>query len=340
MHPEPDPPIIDPVPSRSESTPHGTRPDAATSSDSPSQDSLGVDSLGVDSLSVDSLSVDSLRADAEPARSLEVVPLASGSQGNAVAVRYGERALLIDAGLECEELEGRLRSIDLAPGRVDALLLTHRHRDHIRGVADFVRRHKSRVIATRRTIRSLPNDLHRRYQVIQPHSPRKVGGVTVHAFPLQHDAPDTVGFRLHYGRDRYGHATDLGRLDTPVVDGLTRCNTLYLEFNHDLELLWNGPYEAHLKRRIAGDWGHLDNGAAAELLGRVAWPGLARVWLAHLSRANNRPDLALAAAHDALGGGPAATADVRIAEQDRASTVPVREIGAGDDPGRVSSPRN
>ena len=236
-----------------------------------------------------------------PAR-FQVTPLASGSQGNAVLVHAGDRLLLVDAGLPVDTIEERLAAVDVRARQVDALLLTHRHRDHIRGAADFVRRHKTRVISTRRTLRSLPNDLHRRYHAIVPGTPRAVGAVQVLAFALSHDAPDTVGFRLNAENRSYGHATDLGRFDDGVVSALTHCHELYLEFNHDRQLLNDGPYPPLLKRRIASDWGHLANDSAADLLRELSWPGLEHVFLAHLSQHNNRPELALDAARRALLG--------------------------------------
>jgi phosphoribosyl 1,2-cyclic phosphodiesterase len=246
---------------------------------------------------------------------MRITPLASGSAGNALLVEAAGTRLLIDAGLHVDELERRLELVGLRPERIDALFLTHRHKDHVRGATDFARRHKTKVRTTRRTARALGTEVLRRLVRIDFERPFEVGGLRLRAVPLRHDAPDTAGLLVEAEGRRFGYATDLGSFDAATVDAFTGCNGLFLEFNHCRDLLLAGEDPPHLKRRILGPLGHLSNQDAELLLARLAHPRLAAVWLGHLSQRNNRPERAIAAARRALAGCPAAA--IHVAEQDR-----------------------
>lgn len=248
---------------------------------------------------------------------MQVLPLASGSQGNSLLVQSGSTRLLIDIGLGIDEFETRLRMASLDPRSITAVLMTHRHRDHNRGVADFCRRYRTPVYGTRRTLRSLCNKLDQRLHRIEPGQPFDIGGLNVHAVRLSHDAPDTVGYRFDDGRYRFGYATDLGCDEGALCDVFVRLDALFLEFNHDPEMLSGGPYPRQLRDRIASDRGHLSNQQAAALLARLDSDRLQKLWLAHLSHKTNTPELALAAAHGALQ--PGSPTIVTIAEQDQPS---------------------
>ena len=250
---------------------------------------------------------------------MRITPLASGSQGNSVLIESPEVRVLIDVGIAHKDIEERLRLAGVAPRSIDAVLVTHRHRDHARGVTDFCRANRARVYATRRTARSVGSQVHKLVRRIEPGRPFTIGDLGVIAVPVSHDAPDTVAVLIERGPLRYGHATDLGCADGPIGDYLTHCTGLFLEFNHDLAMLRAGPYAPHLKHRIAGDRGHLSNDQAAELLTRLRHDRLRHLWLAHLSRANNRPELARAAALRALGPGSVVT--VHVALQDAPSPM-------------------
>ena len=237
----------------------------------------------------------------ESSATMRVVPLGSGSAGNATLVESGRSRTLIDCGLLCDDLEERLAAIGVAPRSIGALLLTHRHRDHIRGATEFAARHRIKIRGTKRTVRSIGNDARRRVHLVPVGGTIEIGTLRARNFPLSHDIAETVGWRLWDATTVYGHATDLGSWDDTARDGLTRCHVLSLEFNHDLAMLAAGPYSPALQQRVGADTGHLNNEQANALLRAVAWPGLRHVYVAHVSSRNNTPELALTAARAAVG---------------------------------------
>ena len=250
---------------------------------------------------------------------LQVIPLSSGSQGNATLVRCETTTLLIDAGLTRKEMLGRLVEVDQDPAAITGLLLTHRHKDHCRAAATLCRRFKIPLHATARTAehqqpRTLPEILE-----FEPGGRFSIGDLSIEARTLSHDAPQTQAFVVEHRQEghRIGIATDLGCSDEGVSGFLQDLDALLLEFNYDPEMLQEGPYPAFLKERIHSTQGHLSNEQGASLLGRVAGPRLKTLYLCHLSQHNNRPDLALAAARSVLGTGTDTSVEIRIARQDK-----------------------
>ena len=234
---------------------------------------------------------------------LRLAVLGSGSAGNATCIEGGGARILLDAGFSCRELGQRLRAIDVEPHRLDGLVITHEHADHIRGAALFSRKHGVPVYCTAATFRAAGLDragVHGHgvsaHVAVEPGVPFAIGGLSLLPFPVPHDAVDTVGYAIDSGGSRLGYATDLGHDPAPVRAALRDCDVLMLESNHDVEMLRRGPYPLVVKERVLGRHGHLDNRAAAALIGDVATGRTRRVILAHLSRTNNRPDLALVAA--------------------------------------------
>jgi phosphoribosyl 1,2-cyclic phosphodiesterase len=229
--------------------------------------------------------------------------LGSGSAGNATCIEGGGARVLLDAGFSCRELGARLRSVGVEPHRLDAILITHEHADHIRGAALFSQKHKVPVYCTAATFRAAGfqragvygHGLYAQVEV-EAGTPFEIGGLSLLPFSVPHDAVDTVGYAVECGEMRFGYATDLGHDAAPVREALRDCDTLMLESNHDVEMLRRGPYPEVVKERVLGRHGHLDNETAAALLCDVATERTRRVVLAHLSRTNNLPALALRAA--------------------------------------------
>ncbi len=251
-------------------------------------------------------------AETSGSEAIRVAALASGSRGNALLLEAGGERLLVDCGLTPRELARRLAACGRTPGDLTALALTHEHDDHVRGAAEVALARNLPVYGTPGTLRAVVatargpasrrerERLARLARPVAAGEPVRAGEVTLRPIALPHDAAEPVAYVLEAAGVRVGVATDLGRPAPAVAAGLAGCDLLVLEFNHDAGMLRDGPYHPTVKLRVAGGRGHLSNDEAAALLAAVAHKGLRVVWLAHLSRVNNRPERALAAAHAAL----------------------------------------
>jgi phosphoribosyl 1,2-cyclic phosphodiesterase len=233
---------------------------------------------------------------------MKISLLASGSKGNSLLVESGGTRLLIDAGLSARELCRRLGMIGVAPDSLTALLVTHEHTDHVRGLGPMVRKFNLPVYLQTDLAGQLPDVGH-------VHCVREFGageefvidGLTVRPFAVTHDSLAPVGFTLTGEQGKIGVATDLGIATRLVADCLQGCRAMVIETNHDEAMLRDGPYPWPLKQRVRSSHGHLSNKDGSALLNGLLWPGLEAVFLGHLSETNNRPELALAAANQVLG---------------------------------------
>jgi phosphoribosyl 1,2-cyclic phosphodiesterase len=235
---------------------------------------------------------------------MRVTVLGSGSRGNAILVDAGETRLLVDAGFSGKDLARRMAAVDVDPESVTALLVTHDHGDHTRGMGIFARRFGTPLHLTPATRAACSPLLRGDENVVEYSSARPIqmGPLRIDPFLTVHDAVDPVAITVTDTRSgsKLGIATDLGRPTTGVRAALASCHLLILEANHDEERLWNGPYPWSVKQRIASSHGHLSNRAAAALADELFHDGLAGVVLAHLSDACNEPALAHTAVDAAL----------------------------------------
>jgi len=232
--------------------------------------------------------------------------LGSGSQGNALLIESGSTRLLLDCGFAPGEVASRLARLGLEASSLDAIIVTHEHSDHGGGVAKLATQFDVAVYLTRGTLsalgaegRSMPRTV-----LIDPYTAFAVDGIEVRPFPVPHDAREPVQFVVSDGAVRLGVLTDTGQPTPHIAQSLSGVEALVLECNHDLEMLLNGPYPAHLKNRIAGRLGHLANAASAELVRAMDCSRLQHLIAAHLSQTNNTPELARAALAGALGCAP------------------------------------
>jgi len=227
--------------------------------------------------------------------------LASGSKGNSLFLESDGCRLLIDAGLSGRETIARLSAIGVAAETIDAILVTHEHTDHVRGVGTLARKLKIPVLGSALTLEAARHVIGRaEFIEFAAGSSFVFKGLSIDPFSITHDACDPVGYRIEGSEGCIGFATDLGIATRLTHDKLRACRALVLEFNHDEQMLSDGPYPWHLKQRIRSRHGHLSNSEGAALLEELLHPGLEGVFLSHLSEVNNDPALALASAQGLL----------------------------------------
>jgi phosphoribosyl 1,2-cyclic phosphodiesterase len=252
--------------------------------------------------------------------------LASGSGGNACYIETAESKILIDAGLSCRELIRRLDLIEVKSQNLDGLVITHEHSDHIRGVGPVSRHFNSPVYVNELTFNSSLKILGNISRPVPIYTGQTITikDVQVETFTKCHDAADPIGIIVSSNGSRLGLITDLGR-STPVIeDRLKNCQVLIIEFNHDLEMLEQGPYPLYLKRRIRGPEGHLSNQQAKELLKKLSHKKLYKVVLAHISEKNNLPEKAMDEAREVLMDCGLDHTEILISRQD--TPIPMVEI--------------
>lgn len=232
--------------------------------------------------------------------------LGSGSEGNGLVVEVGSTRVLMDCGFSLSETRARLARLGLAPEDLDAVVVTHEHSDHIGGVARLASKYELPVWCTHGTHIGwrTQTDLLPWVELISPSRVFSVGELEIQPFAVPHDAREPVQFVFTDGKRRLGVLTDAGHITPHIADSLSGVNALVLECNHDAEMLAKGPYPPSLKKRVGGQYGHLENGQAAALLNLMDVSGLRHLVAAHLSQKNNRPGLARNALAKALSCAP------------------------------------
>lgn len=234
---------------------------------------------------------------------MRVISLGSGSSGNALVAQAGATAVLLDAGFPLRTLLGRMRQASVAPEQIGAVLLTHEHHDHACGAVAFARRYGVPLISDSRTLAAvLAQPARGQAESFAPASIERVelpigrsadvGGLRVRSFPVSHDAVAPCGFVVSSRACQVCYVTDTGMVNEPIIEAMAESSLLVIESNHDRARLLNGPYPWHLKQRILSPTGHLANDQTSEALLRVLDDAPRWVWLGHLSRTNNTPDIA------------------------------------------------
>lgn len=231
---------------------------------------------------------------------MRFLSLGSGSRGNATLLQSGETLLLVDCGFTRKELQRRLGLVGLACEDIDALLLTHEHSDHVRGAQALSRHHGIPVWGTAGTLRRSEwletSELH---QINANSGEFRIGDIRVSPFTVPHDAAEPCQYVFADGHSRFGILTDAGSITSHILSRLRQLDALLLEFNHDLQMLRNGPYPLSLQRRVGGDHGHLSNAQSAGLVDQLDHHNWKHLVAAHISEKNNDPAL-VRSALDAL----------------------------------------
>lgn len=225
--------------------------------------------------------------------SFSICPLASGSKGNAVLISSPDGKILVDAGLSGIQIEKRLDQVGVSCKDICALIITHEHSDHVKGAGVLNRRFDIPVFINQKTHNAAPgigeiNQL--RY--FECGTAFEIGNIKIEPFSISHDAADPAGMTMTYQDKKIGIATDMGVITNLVKQHLKDCEVLYLESNHDPDMLMNGPYPWVLKQRIKGRTGHLSNMDTRDFIRDLVNENLKHVILAHLSEENNTPQKA------------------------------------------------
>lgn len=229
---------------------------------------------------------------------LSFLSLASGSSGNCYYLGTPEFGILIDAGIGIRTIKKVLKERSIDFSKITAVLITHDHADHIKTVGCLGEKHYIPVYTTEAVhagitrSRYVEETLISSRRVICKEEPFEIRDFRITAFEVPHDSSDNVGYYIEYHHHKFTFATDVGHITETVKKYLCMANHVIIEANYDEEMLRFGTYPAFLKERVASPTGHLSNREAAEFLARNYHLGLKNIWLCHLSRDNNHPELA------------------------------------------------
>lgn len=229
---------------------------------------------------------------------MKLCSIASGSSGNCIYAGSDTTNILVDAGISGKRIEAGLNQIQLTAGDCQGILVTHEHSDHIKGIGVLARKHHIPIYTTRGTIEgikatssvgAIPEEL---FVEIQADMPFTIGDLHIHPFAISHDAVEPVAYRIEHGGHAAAVATDMGIYDDYIVGNLKNLDAVLLEANHDIHMLQVGSYPYYLKRRILSEHGHLSNESAGKLLCEILHDNMKAIFLGHLSKENNFPELA------------------------------------------------
>ena len=229
---------------------------------------------------------------------MELCSIASGSSGNCICVGSDNCHVLIDAGISGKRIEAGLNSVDLKTEEMQGILVTHEHIDHIAGLGVLARRYGIPIYATAGTVKAI---LHTKsvgkideglFHEIEPEVNFTIGDLTIEPIAISHDAAEPVAYKMKQQEKSVAVMTDLGKYDDRIIEKMKGLDVLLLEANHDVHMLQVGGYPYPLKQRILGDRGHLSNELSGRLLGEVLHDDFKTVFLGHLSKENNYPELA------------------------------------------------
>ncbi|MBQ8946889.1 MAG: MBL fold metallo-hydrolase [Lachnospiraceae bacterium] len=229
---------------------------------------------------------------------MRICPIASGSSGNSIYIGSDNTHVLIDCGISGKKVRTGVESLDLDMSDISAILVTHEHSDHIKGLGVIARRYGIPIYATQGTLDAIvrtketgeidpgllnPVEADKRFEI---------GDLNINPMHVSHDAVDPVAYRVYCGCKKCAVVTDLGVYTDYTVQSLEGMDALVIESNHDINMLQVGSYPYPLKQRILSEFGHLSNDACGQLLCRILHDGMKHIFLGHLSHENNLPELA------------------------------------------------
>lgn len=234
---------------------------------------------------------------------LRFCSLYSGSSGNSIYIGTQRTNLLVDAGVSGVRISNALKELGVESERIDAILITHEHSDHICGAGIFSRKFDVPIYATEKTWLAMRRELGKMREEnirIIDNEYFTIGDIDICAYQIPHDAADPTAYTFYASNRKISVATDIGYVTETIHKNVIGSDIALIESNHDEDMLINGSYPQYLKKRILSDHGHLSNAAASELAADLALSGTKYIYLGHLSKENNYPELALAASRNAL----------------------------------------
>jgi phosphoribosyl 1,2-cyclic phosphodiesterase len=229
---------------------------------------------------------------------IKFISLASGSSGNCYYLGTEKHGILIDAGIGIRTIKKSLKEVNLSLSNVRAVFVTHDHADHIKAVGHLGEKYNIPVYSTREIHEGINKSycmtekLSTSVHYINKEEPMTLDEFHISAFEVPHDGTDNVGYCIEIGEKTFSFLTDLGHITETAAHYICKANYLILEANYDLEMLRMGPYPKYLKERIAGPNGHMSNTDTADFLAENINENLKYIWLCHLSKDNNHPELA------------------------------------------------
>lgn len=239
--------------------------------------------------------------------------LGSGSRGNATLVEAGTTCLMIDCGFSTVEVERRLARLEYEAENISGILVTHEHSDHLQGVGRFARKYSLPVWMTSGTHAGCRQEIFPELNLISSHETFSMQDIHIRPFPVPHDAKEPCQFTFDDGRNKFAILTDTGSSTAHIEEMINGVDALMLECNHDTEMLMQGSYSRALKERVGGQYGHMNNQQAAELLVSIDHSRLQTLVAAHLSQENNSETLVRSVLDDVMKG---EQERIRIADQE------------------------
>jgi phosphoribosyl 1,2-cyclic phosphodiesterase len=257
--------------------------------------------------------------------------LASGSSGNSIIVETDQTRVLIDAGLSGKQIEAQLKEVGVDPKSLDAILVTHEHSDHIKGVGVLARRYDLPVYTHDKTWKELDTLIgeipEKQKCLFDEGEVHHFGDLEIESFAISHDAAFPMGFCFYHGEKKLSLATDLGYVSNRIKETVAGASVYIFESNHDVEMLRMGHYPWNIKRRILSDVGHLSNEDSASALSEIIQGNGERVYLSHLSKDNNMTELARLTVKNILEeNGYVVEKDVKLFDTSPIKPTPFEEV--------------
>ena len=230
--------------------------------------------------------------------------LYSGSSGNCLFLETATTKILIDSGVSCKKVENALSSLDINPSNINAILVTHEHSDHVKGLSTVSKKYNIPVFATKETFENMPSQTfkleEKNIKAFNIEDNFSIGDIKVSPFSIPHDAANPCGFNISNGNKTISIATDIGHMNNSILKKLQESSFVLLESNYDTNVLKCCTYPFYLKSRIASSTGHLSNDMAAKTISYLCKNGLKTAMLGHLSKESNLPELAYQTAFNEL----------------------------------------